>query len=321
MSLATPTPTNLVPFTARTAPRRWLAVTTYQHDARRAIAHTHFRGTNGETTLGSGAQIVPALDPEPQNAYALDVFEKAYKDAEAAYEDLYVIMRVADVRDRLTEMTDQLPRMRLVDVITRGTVSDRAHTAAHQLTRAALDEDAKKPHPALHVATDASMQTGRSGAGISAVAADGRALMRFDKSYNDVLSAELGAMRLALKEFRAKRIVIESDSKTGVQLANRMMRATLEEEAALMSSDLPSPAKRALRTIKRHSAQRDITIRWVRGHENHQMNLAADRLAVLARRSDGDTVPRDVVENVAENILSEHLPAIAPHLDLGSVAA
>ena len=317
-----PKPTTLLGPVTTPTPRRWIAITAYQRDARRAVAYVHVRGIDGEETLGSGVQIVPAYADGPQKQFALDQFEAAYRDAENAGETLYVVARVGDLHNHLQVMADSLPNMRVVEVITRGTISERTHTKAHALTVEALDEDDRIHRPITVVATDASKQIGRAGAGMAAVTADGRARMQYDPSYTDILSAELGAMRLALREYRGKRIVIESDSQHGVDLANRMMSGDLKAIAQLMSGDLPSEAKRALRSIARHAQNREITIRWVRGHQDHQLNLAADRLAVLARRSGGGTdAPADVVQQIAANILDEHLPAdVVPHLALVQMA-
>lgn len=52
-------------------------------------------------------------------------------------------------------------------------------------------------------------------------------------------------------------------------------------------------------------ADRDVTFRWVRGHSGNPLNEAADRLAVLARRSAQMKTPKEVTQQIAAQIAAD----------------
>ncbi|WP_258068146.1 ribonuclease HI [Rathayibacter sp. AY1A2] len=60
--------------------------------------------------------------------------------------------------------------------------------------------------------------------------------------------------------------------------------------------------ERRLHSIVNAAANREVVLRWVRGHDGHPLNDAADRIAVLMRRSFAWGTSRDVVADLARSI-------------------
>lgn len=129
------------------------------------------------------------------------------------------------------------------------------------------------------VATDASMRRHGHLAGCAWVRAD---LMCETEvlEVNDIVTAELHAIRMALSAHRDARgeLVIESDCKLAALLANAARSGLIDGGS--------SAVRRVQREISALRMEPQVQIRWVRGHSTNRLNEIADRLAVLTRRDD-----------------------------------
>ena len=292
----------------RTQIHRWLAVVTSQSRAGRAVSAVTRRGHAGEDLISTSVELVPCTDAAPQNQFAVHAFHTAYAEAEAAREPLYVTMRIDAVMTELRALETSLPWLRLVEQTSRGSVSEHIAAEAYQVGLDELESAVDDNTPSVLVATDASMRTGTRGVGIAAVSGDGRAFLRYRATCGDILAGELNAMILALREYPERNIIIESDSLHGVELANIVLGTDTSATGRLMSSTLSTQVKRALARIEALRYGRQVTIRWVQGHSDNALNNAADRLAVLARRTrGGQDTSAATSTSIARNILSDYL--------------
>ena len=166
---------------------------------------------------------------------------------------------------------------------------------------------AEKQH--WKVATDASMQTGRAGAGIACIREDGRHRYEYLPQVNSVFAAEVLAIELAIRKFSG-RLTIYSDSQDAVNL----VRAVLAGEISYHRS---KRIHSAITSIIDRSADRKISINWVRGHNGSALNETADRLARFARRAHhshvkhlpkliAQVVPDQVATEIVDNIISDY---------------
>lgn len=150
-----------------------------------------------------------------------------------------------------------------------------------------------RPRPApLEVATDASVDRRRGSAGIACVDESGRQHTLRLRSH-DVVYCELRAIRLALETFTGP-VRILSDSQASINLITNTghttrrghLRAVVEHIRSLMQG-------------------REVTLQWVRGHNGHPLNEAADRLAMAARRARELSTPPRVAKQITRRIVED----------------
>lgn len=161
---------------------------------------------------------------------------------------------------------------------------------AHQASLAERHERQRAP---LLVCTDASLRRGRRGAGIAVMNAEGKHVTKYLPAVSDVFLAELAAIQLAITTHQGPRpLRILSDSKPAVAAINDPGNA-------------PERARSLVDRINAKRQGRQIEIQWVKGHAGHDLNEAADRLAVATRRyrSAGLTGPGH--EIITSNIVGE----------------
>lgn len=123
------------------------------------------------------------------------------------------------------------------------------------------------PGRALVVATDASVGLGRKSAGLGCVDERGRQVTGRLRSRN-VLYCELRAIQLALEHFRGP-LRILTDCLHAVQRINDPH-----------PDPRPGRVEALVDTIRELPEQRGSSVEWVRGHNGHPLNEAADRLAM-----------------------------------------
>ncbi len=155
----------------------------------------------------------------------------------------------------------------------------------------ALIPPARPPEPAepLVVATDASVGN-RAEAGIACVAEGGAYAQGFAPT-RDVTLAELLAIRLALTTFAGPLIVL-TDSRGAISRIQHPSAATAKQRAAVTE-------------IHRLRKGRAVTFRWVKGHNGHALNEAADRLAVAARRAHEFNQASHIKRRIAAGIVAD----------------
>lgn len=139
------------------------------------------------------------------------------------------------------------------------------------------------------VATDASVGK-RAGAGIACVAECGEYGQGFAPT-GDVTLAELLAIRLALTSF-AGPLTVLTDSRAALSRIQHPSTATAKQRATLTK-------------IQRLRKGRVVTFHWVKGHNGHALNEAADRLAVAARRAHEFNQAAHIKSRIAAGIVAD----------------
>src|SRR5690625_4953755 len=124
------------------------------------------------------------------------------------------------------------------------------------------------------IATDASVQLGRTGIGVGAMTADGRHFATYHDDSADILVGELLAIRDALKYFPDPVIKILSDNKKAVAL----VRDALDPQINLPTLHRKTTVIKVLRDIRNYGSQKQLRIEWVRAHAGHSLNEGAYRL-------------------------------------------
>lgn len=147
------------------------------------------------------------------------------------------------------------------------------------------------PASRLMVATDASVGLGRGSAGLACVDEHGRQFTQRLRSRN-VLYCELRAIKLALDHFAGPlRILTDSQASVGL-ITNAAHRAQPRTQAVVDQ-------------IRALVAERDVSVEWMRGHDGHPLNEAADRLAMAARRARELSMPACVARQIKQQIVQD----------------
>lgn len=123
------------------------------------------------------------------------------------------------------------------------------------------------------IATDASIVPGKAGAGIAAVGSDGTVWQDRLPGTCDITWAELKAIHAAITHHPGKNLLVLSDSQGAVAFAN--------------GTAVPAQARmrRLAAQIQALRIDRSIEITWIRAHNGHPLNEAADAMARHARRA------------------------------------
>lgn len=179
-----------------------------------------------------------------------------------------------------------------------------AHSLRQEL-RDYRDEISATLDPTV-IATDASVQLGRTGIGVGAITQDGRYYANFHDDSADILVGELRAIRDALSYFPDPVIHILTDNKKAVSL----VRAAIDPDKNLPMLHRKTSVIKVLREIRYFATDRQLEIEWVRAHVGHELNEGADRLAVAARRaarSELTVAERAVIfDQIVEDVFADH---------------
>jgi ribonuclease HI len=164
----------------------------------------------------------------------------------------------------------------------------------HQLADAWRDQQpATTRERVLVVATDASVGLRTGSAAIACISQDGRTRELRLSRRHDVTLCELRAILLAVETYHGA-LHIQSDSLTAVTL--------------LTSGKVDPKARRyasLLARIEAASAGRTVTYEWVRGHNGHPLNEAANRLAIATRRGAELHLPPGIRRKVRTQITAD----------------
>ena len=160
----------------------------------------------------------------------------------------------------------------------------RASFAIMQETLYVKPQEEKAPEDPVHltIATDASKQKCSNVVGIAAVSTSGR-IATSQVTTPKVLEGEFAAIELALSTVRGN--VASVEVLTDSQKAARNLNIVLDGATTQRPGSGPEEVKclRRLARVRRNGVQ--VTVRWVRGHNGHELNELAHRSAVTARRN------------------------------------
>lgn len=241
----------------------------------------------GRWTGGVGtARIVWQGTPTNSNLAALDAFIDLVAEAHTLDQPLVVALSTVLMR-QLDEINFTDPHVVLG---ARIPYSYLAETFDLQQAWLAQSRAAIAPRVQL-IATDASVGLGRGSAGIACVDDRGHYQSRHISS-RDVLYCELEAISMALA-WRPSRLQILTDSR----LAIRLIAGHSRPKTAVLA--------RVVGRIRRQLAGREVTTEWVRGHSGHQLNEAADQLAMAARRRFEFGIPSKTHTQICRRITAE----------------
>jgi ribonuclease HI len=241
-----------------------------------------YEQTRAEAMVGAVAAVME--HPDLRGPVALDVV------------DLHLRMRIRDFLKAVSNMRIS---------IEAGPAEQRATVAAElDLTAAPVPSQAVRPWviKAPIVATDASIASTGTTAGLGWVMANtkgkiltcGQDVKRVGRP-GDIVLGELAAIHFSLKAINRYGawfkggLTILSDSREALSLIQKVSDNS-ENHAALCSGSQLHEAK----AIVQKSSGLNVTFGWVKGHQGHHLNVAADRLAVMARRNAEFGVSDDV---------------------------
>jgi ribonuclease HI len=184
-----------------------------------------------------------------------------------------------EMRRAVTAAQDAFPLLQLV-VSADAHLSNKAAQAASRANSVTINASAAASRLALHqsvgecrtvIATDASIVPGKAGAGMAAVASDGTIWQGRLPGTSDITWAEMNAIHGAITHHPGNDLLVLSDSQGAVAFAN--------------GTAIPVQARmrRLAAQLQAQRDGRDIDIQWVRAHNGHPLNEAADAMARHAR--------------------------------------
>lgn len=275
-------------------------------DQRRAvISYMQADGVRAAHTLSRPADY-------PHSQLTLDAFEWLYNRVSDTWMRPAVYLDDPVVRRELATVADSFPRVQFTDVAT-GILRDLAITLPTTVsTRAGQRHHA--PLPQLTVATDASLRTHTPGAGTAVVAEHGAVTTQWHRAVDDTTTAEILAIRLALNTYPRHQLTILTDSRAAIRC--------LSLPPAIIRARAPRTI--ALRIVQAQSALKDTrsTLTWVRGHADHPLNEAADRVALAVRRNHQFCVSRSMAHRIIGRIEEDLQDELDPgHSSAASNAA
>jgi len=238
----------------------------------------------------------------------VDAVLDAYARSLASDEVLYVCVPDGGLSAAVGSMEREVSGLRHVPVHEAGGRTAATLATARELAEATLA--ARGPQvaaPLFRVATDASMRKHRSGAGLGVLAQDGQAVMDLLPQARTIAQGELAAIALAMRTVERDNIALASDSRWAVGITRRLLQARDLREESLVTSRLDGVAQQAALDIAELRHGRTVQVEWVKGHADDELNLGADRLAVLARRSADASCAHSTVREIATRIVSDHV--------------
>lgn len=191
------------------------------------------------------------------------------------------------LRREVAILQDSFPTLQLTTTA-EPHLSTAASKAASRANSVTVHASAAAARLSLHnltserrtvIATDASIVPGKAGAGIAAVASDGTVWQDRLPGTCDITWAELKAILAAISHHPGKNLLVLSDNQGAVAFAN----------------GTAIPAQKRMRRlagqIQELCTDRSIEIAWIRAHNGHPLNEAADAMARHARRAATPAAP------------------------------
>ena len=249
------------------------------HTATAALAYTSPDGTEhlelfrGHSTYGTPGHAAAAArldalafilnNPTGARATRLFIDDPSLRHEVTAFQDSFPSLQLTTTADT-----------RLSTIASRTAVRANSVTIHTSASAALLTLHQPANEHRLVIATDASIIPGQAGAGISAVASDGTVWQDRLPGTTDITWAEMKAIHAAITQHPGHHeLLVLSDSKAAIAFANGTAIPT------------QTRMRRLATQIGALRAGRAIEITWVRAHNGHALNEAADALARQARHT------------------------------------
>jgi ribonuclease HI len=251
-----------------------------------------FRAGRREFTVRCSAD----LSQESRCALGLDAFERLLADVERHGERVVLHVHDARLRAALAESAVAFPRIDLVatqgvDPLGRLNVAARERLHAEGTAAPSPVRQVKVVAP-LRVGTDAS-KSRRRGVGVGLATERGEIRARFFTRTADIVHGELQAIEFALDSYLGRPLLIESDSLNAVRYLTERSQPSNRVHAEAVARILPRLKATSSRVV------------WVRGHDGHDLNEAADRASRAARRQHEFGFGADWLEKMLGNITAD----------------
>lgn len=101
---------------------------------------------------------------------------------------------------------------------------------------------------------------------------------------------------------------IVSDSQAAVSIVTQLRERSITAEEAITRLRIPASAASMCRKVRwaaRELPLRPVQASWVRGHDGHPLNEAANRLAILARRASAARCSQEVYSSMCSGVVEE----------------
>ncbi len=256
------------------------------------FGHWAFVLSDGTHEAGSGPATTRAL-----TSLAVDAVARVIRDSGTQVSLLVRTLSHAPTLDDRVDLPHALELLPWAPDIERELASTADDLAEALITPQQRAQEAweRNPHripvipgrDRIVVATDASRGRNRPGGPSWAwVSDDGFGDAACTTKVSSINAAELLAIARAVEATPADTHVhVISDSKAAVALVRNLGKGHSPETlAATFSIKERVAVEAALSAIRTLVLAGHLTIEWVRGHNGHRLNEAADRLALMARR-------------------------------------
>lgn len=166
----------------------------------------------------------------------------------------------------------------------------------------------------LEIATDASIGHRTPWAGHGWVLDFGRGLPLRPGlkavAGGSILESELRAIRLALGAAKNAYTGI-LDGRCAVTVSSDNLAAVNMLQDDIHAGQTTAACREEIQRIKALAAFADIHFRWVKGHSDHELNVLADRLAVMSRRHKEAALPAHETLRMAAGVVEQRSMGLA----------
>lgn len=266
---------------------------------------------SGEWNFDVTSGVVPAqASPEETRADAVIAAFKALLERTASLGPIHLDV-TESLKPAIVSILGAFPGIRL-----SSRVASAAQRAAVNAELYALSARFPAPEPQpLLIATDASIGRGGRTAGLGwVVATEGGQVVACGhdtvevSSPGDIVLGELAAMRAGILAAKATgmlpkkkgKLTVLSDSKPALHMID-LLRQSQDGTLTAGTKAQRAATIAALAGTSKHT----VVFEWVKAHEGHRLNEAADRLAVLARRNKEFRVPGETGSKMVQDIQQE----------------
>lgn len=264
------------------------------------VAWALIRSTASDVTVEYGVESGRASLPLRQRL-TLAAIDQAMELATTEQQIVDLIIYHPSTRN---ELSSQGTLFGLVHVAQRESID--FHHDTHQTIRQTLLNTISAvsipvtPRRLITAASDGGYHAQYGGGGYGWIRDDGVYGYGAARGVSSALEAELHALLNLVKHAPARStLLIHVDSRSAIDVVNF-------EGQTSRGADISGKAQTLVERIlwfKEHKTP--FTLHWVKGHNGHPLNDAADRLARLSRQSTDFGTPRDAVRAIAQGIADD----------------